>query len=209
MEDIQTEERLRAEQPRFAMGEFVSNVAMALVLGFIAWKAYSAIRPLIVDDSVPLPLVFGQTPTVEDHLPDGFISPDGFELAQSRFLEETPIGVRYWLLASPEESGEICLYALLRSEERASTCVALETFAAQGVSVGYQEGDDAPGGEPYIGLGRYMAEEMELVQSPPEVNTRDRFSFVEGPVETYEQLVASFEAAEITGGRELPEPEDP
>ncbi len=208
MEDIQTEERLRAEQPRFAMGEFVSNVAMALVLGFIAWKAYSAIRPLIIDDSVPLPLIFTQTPTVEDHLPDGFISPDGFELAQSRFLEETPIGVRYWLLASTEEAGAICLYAILRSAEGTSSCVPLEVFAAEGVAVGYHEGDDAPGGEPYAGLGRYMAEEMELVDLSPEVKTSERFSFVEGPVETYEQVVASLETASTTGGRDLPEPED-
>ncbi len=208
MEDIQTEERLRAEQPRFAVGEFASNVAMALVLGFIAWKAYGAIRPLIIDDSVPLPLVFGQTPTVEDHLPDGFISPDGFELAQSRFVIETPIGVRYWLLASTEETGEVCLYALLRSGEGASDCVALEMFAAQGVAAGYREGAGAPGGEPYAGLGRYLAEEMELVDLAPEVKTNERFSFVEGPTETYEQVVASFEAAATTGGRELPESED-
>lgn len=208
MEDIQTEERLRGEQPRFAVGEFASNVAMALVLGFVAWKAYGTIRPLIVDDSVPLPLVFTQTPTVEDHLPDGFISPEGFELAQSRFVEETPIGVRYWLLASPEESGEICLYALLRSAEESSSCVPLEVFAAEGVAVGYHEGDDAPGGEPYAGLGRYLAEEMELVDLAPEIQTHERFSFVEGPVETHEQVVASFGMATTLGGRELPESED-
>lgn len=202
-------EVVEVSQRRFIVWDVLTNVAMAVVLGAIAWKAYGLIRPLIWDDSIPLPVTFTETPTVEDHLPDGFISPDGFDLAQSRFAGQTQSGVQFWLLASSEETGELCLYARLRDESGALSCATLEHFAALGVTVGYEEAGGTSDGILYAGVGRYLAAEMEADGEPTETRHEELFSFLEVALPDSDGLITAFLDAEISGGRALDLEADP
>lgn len=184
--------------------EFATQVAMAILLFVGAGWAYGKISPLIYDDSIPLPLRFADEPTVEDHLPDNFVSPSDFDLAQSRFVAETPDGFQYWLLASTEETGELCLYVRLIDGSGALTCSTLDEFAFTGIAVGYAFDPDSSGGNPLLGAGRYLAEGMETPDPVAEAVVAGRFSFVEGESASFGDVIESFAAIEITGGTDLP-----
>lgn len=208
MQDVEVVERVETEGRRTAFIEFVSNVLMAVVLGYLAWRIYGLIRPLIIDDSIPYPVTFAEAPTVEDHLPDDFVSPDDFELAQSRFVGETPSGFRYWLLASTEDAAQICLLVEFGEGVRETNCDTLEGFAASGITTTFS-GASGEEGEPYIGAGRFLAEDMELIDPPPEAKSLDLFFFVEGPEETFGGVVDALAQTSVSGGRELEDPDDP
>lgn len=198
MEVVEQSERWQATR------EFATQVAMAILLFVCAWWAYGKITPLIYDDSVPLPLRFGDEPTAEDHLPDNFVSPTDFDLAQSRFVAETPGGFRYWLLASTEEAGEICLFVRLVDGSGALTCSTLDEFAFEGIAVGYRVDADSSSANALLGAGRYLAEGMETPDPVAEAVVADRFSFVEGDSASFSDVIESFAAVEVTGGIDLP-----
>ncbi len=198
MEDLEVEERLAAEEPRFAIGEFVSNVVMAVVLGYIAWRAYGAIRPLIIDDSISFPVVFEQSPTEEDLLPEGFEGIGDNPVAKSRFIGQTPGGVRFWLLASSLEDGEICLFVSLADGGEGGSCSSLERFAADGLLARYE--DDSLG---LVGAGRYLAEGMEVEGEPSGTVSDGPFSYVEAPQASGGSMVSGFQDAVVTGGIEV------
>lgn len=194
---------LKVEEPRFSVGEIFSNVAMAVVLGYITWRAYQVLEPIVFDESIELPEIFSQSPAVEDHLPEGFESGE-FNLAQSRFIAQTRAGFQYWLLAAEDEGG-VCLYLNLRSGDPVLECVTMEEFANSGVLLSFAEGDEAPGESRYGGAARYVTEGMEVNGLPDSTETLGLFSFVEGQVAASKGDVAAFVGAQITGGRELAE----
>lgn len=197
--------------------DFSTNVGMAFVLGFCAWKAYGVVRPLIWDDSVPLPLVFDETPTDADRLPENFRSPENMTLSQSRFVGETSAGFQYWLFTSEREVdgipgvqksdqvAEICLYVRLRDGSGALDCNTMDEFAFEGLLVGFEESADSNDGELLTGAGRYLAEGMGIENLPAQAFERDRFTFVEGDLGQSASIVASFANAAVTGGTDLPD----
>lgn len=197
--------------------DFCTNMGMALVLGFFAWKAYGLVRPLIWDDSVPLPLVFEEAPTEADRLPENFRSPEDMTLSQSRFVGETSSGFQYWLFTSEREIdgipgvqksdqvAEICLYVRLRDGSGALECNTMDEFAFEGLLVGFEESAESNDGQLLTGAGRYLAEGMGIDNLPSQARERDRFAFVEGDLGQSDSIVALFANASISGGSDLPE----
>lgn len=200
-------EVVQVDQRRFSFWEFASNLAMAAVLGYVTWRVVGVIKTSLFSDSISLPAVFVDAPSVDDHLPDGFES-EGFDLAQSRFVAETPNGFRYWLLASSEDSEQICLYVHLRSGESERDCKSLAAYGSVGLTVSFAESDEAPGESRFGGAGRYITDEMTLREVPASTTTVGLFSYVEGEAGASKDDVASLIGAELEGGRSFDEPEE-